>query len=92
MISLFLLLFAFDNGLASEEANLRQIVNDLQLNLNQMSAKMTSLEDRVESLESEVKVRVIFVEYFGKFLGKFCGIRDILPEVRFMFDHLSTIL
>ena len=66
MISLFLLIFAFHDGLASEEANLRQIVNDFQLNLTQMSAKITGLEDRVESLESEVKVRVILVQYFGK--------------------------
>ena len=36
MISLFLLIFAFQNGLATEDANLRQLVNSLQLNMNEM--------------------------------------------------------
>ena len=59
MISLFLLIFAFQNGLATEDANLRQLVNSLQLNMNQMSTKMTTLETKVESLENEIKVRAV---------------------------------
>ena len=54
MISLFLLIFAFQNGLATGEADLRQIVNSLQLTVNEMNGK-------VMHLENEVKVRVILV-------------------------------
>ena len=58
MISLFLLIFAFQNGLATGEADLRQIVNSLQLTVNAMSGKMTYLEN-------EVKVRVVLInDYF----------------------------
>ena len=59
MISLFLLIFAFQNGLATEDANLRQLVNSLQLNMNEMSTKMATFETKVESLENEIKVRVV---------------------------------
>ena len=59
MISLFLLIFAFRNGLATEDANLRQLVNSLQLNMNEMSIKMTTFVIKVESLENEIKVRVV---------------------------------
>ena len=52
MISLFLLIFAFQNGLATGEADLRQIVNSLQLTVNEMNGK-------VMHLENEVKVRVV---------------------------------
>ena len=52
MISLFLLIFAFQDGLATEDATLREVVNGLQLTMNEMSGKM-------ERLENEVKVRVI---------------------------------
>ena len=52
MISLFLLIFAFQNGIATEDGDLRQIVNNLQSTMNKMSGKMIHLE-------SEVKVRVI---------------------------------
>ena len=54
MISLFLLIFAFQDGLATEDATLREVVNGLQLTMNEMSGKM-------ERLENEVKVRVILV-------------------------------
>ena len=59
MISLFLLIFAFQNGLATEDANLRQLVNSLQLNMNEMSTKMATFETKVESLENEIKVRAV---------------------------------
>ena len=52
MISLFLLIIAFQNGMATEDGDLRQIVNSLQLTVNKMSGKMMHLEN-------EVKVRVI---------------------------------
>ena len=54
MISLFLLIFAFQGGLATEDATLREVVNGLQLTMNEMSGKM-------ERLENEVKVRVILM-------------------------------
>ena len=54
MISLFLLIFAFQDGLATEDSDLRQIVNSLQLTVNGMSGKMVNLEN-------EVKVRVVLV-------------------------------
>ena len=56
MISLFLLIFAFQDGLATEDATLREVVNGLQLTMNEMSGKM-------ERLENEVKVRVILNSY-----------------------------
>ena len=56
MISLFLLIFAFRNGLANGEADLRQVVSSLQLTINEMSGKMSHLEN-------EVKVRVVLVLY-----------------------------
>ena len=59
MISLFLLIFAFQNGLATEDANLRQLVNSLQLNINEMKTKMNIFETKVQSLENEIKVRVV---------------------------------
>ena len=52
MISLFLLIFAFQDGLATEDGDLRQIVDQLQLTVNKMSGKMVNLEN-------EVKVRVV---------------------------------
>ena len=52
MISLFLLIFAFQNGMATEDGDLRQIVNSLQSTVNKMSGKMMHLE-------SEVKVGVV---------------------------------
>ena len=54
MISLFLLIFAFKNALASENETLRDVVNGLQMTMNEMSSKM-------ERLENDVKVRVILV-------------------------------
>ena len=59
MISLFLLIFAFQNGLATEDATLREVVNGLQLTVNEMSGKM-------ERLENEVKVRVAIVNLKNK--------------------------
>ena len=59
MISLFLLIFAFQNGLATEDANLRQLVNSLQLNINEMKTKMNIFETKVQSLENEIKVRAV---------------------------------
>ena len=57
MIGLFLLIFAIQN-VATEEANLRQLVKSLQMNMNEMSTKMTSFETKVESMETEIKVKV----------------------------------
>ena len=54
MISLFLLIFAIHDGLATEDATLRDVVNGLQMTVNEMNSKM-------ERLENEVKVRVILV-------------------------------
>ena len=62
MISLFLLIFAFQNGLATGETDLRQIVNGLQLTLNEMNGK-------VMHLENEVKVRVVPVIFKTIFLS-----------------------
>ena len=50
MVLLFLFIFVFQNGLAADEANLHQVVNGLLT--------------KVESLENEVKVRVILVEQY----------------------------
>jgi len=57
MIGLFLLIFAIQN-VATEEANLRQLVESLQMNMNEISTKMTTFETKVESMENEIKVRV----------------------------------
>ena len=54
MVPLFLLIFAFQNGLATEDTDLRQMVNSLQLTVNEMNGK-------VMHLENEVKVRVVLV-------------------------------
>ena len=54
MISLFLLIFAIHDGLATEDATLRDVVNGLQMTVNEMNGKM-------ERLENEVKVRVVLV-------------------------------
>ena len=43
---------------AAEEADLSQLVNSLQMNMNKMSTKMTTFEAKVESMENEIKVRV----------------------------------
>ena len=51
MISLFLLIFAFQKGLKSEDATLLDLVNSLQKTVNELNGKM-------ERLENEVKVRV----------------------------------
>ena len=59
MIALFLLIFAFQNTQATEEADLRKLVNSLQMNINEMGSKMTSFETKVQSLENEIKVRVV---------------------------------
>ena len=61
MISLFLLIFAFQNGLATEDADLRQMVNSLQLTVNEMNGK-------VMHLENEVKVGVVLVRFRNIFL------------------------
>ena len=54
MISIFLLIFAIQDGLAIEDATLRDVVNGLQITINEMNGK-------VERLENEVKVRVVLV-------------------------------
>ena len=54
MISLFLLIFTIQDGLATEDATLRDFVNGLQMTVNEMNGKM-------ERLENEVKVRVVLV-------------------------------
>ena len=54
MLSLFLLIFAFQNGLATGDTDLRQVVNSLQLTVTEMNGKMIHLEN-------EVKVRVVLV-------------------------------
>ena len=69
MISLFLLIFAFQNGLATEDADLRQMVNSLQLTVNEMNGK-------VMHLENEVKVRVVLVNKTERTGGTF--IWDVL--------------
>ena len=43
---------------AAEEANLRQLINSLQMNMNEMSSKIISFETKVESMENEIKGRV----------------------------------
>ena len=55
MISLFLLIFACQNGLATGEVTL----NDLQLTMIGMNDKINKLEVQVQDLQSEVKERVI---------------------------------
>ena len=57
MIALFLLIFAIQN-VQAEEVDLRQLVNSLQMNMNEMSTRMTLFETKVESMENEIKVRV----------------------------------
>ena len=56
MIALFLLIFTYQNAQATEEVNLRQLVNSLQMNMNAMSSKMTTFDNKIQSLESEIKV------------------------------------
>ena len=51
MIPLFLLIFAFQNGIATGELTL----NDLRLTVEGLTGKMTSLEAQVNDLQSEVK-------------------------------------
>ena len=55
MISLFLLIFAFQNGLATGELTL----NDLQVTMNGINDKINKLETQVHDLQGEVKVGVI---------------------------------
>ena len=55
MISLFLLIFAFENGFANGQVTL----NDLQMTVNGMNDKINKLEVQVQDLQSEVKERVI---------------------------------
>ena len=57
MISLFLLIFAFENGLATGQVTL----NDLQMTMNGMNDKINKLEVQVQDLQSEVKERIILV-------------------------------
>ena len=57
MISLFLLVFAFQNGVAAGELTL----NDLQVTMNGMNDKINKLETQVHDLQSEVKVGLIFL-------------------------------
>lgn len=58
-VLLFLLILTFRNGVATEEANLRQLMNSLQMNMNEISSKMTMFETKVENLENEIKVGVV---------------------------------
>ena len=51
MIPLFLLIFAFQNGIAKGQLTL----NDLRLTVEGLTGKMTSLEAQVNDLQSEVK-------------------------------------
>ena len=55
MIFLFLLIFAFQNGVATGQLTL----NDLQVTMNGMNDKINKLEAQVHDLQSEVKVRLI---------------------------------
>ena len=57
MISLFLLIFAFQNGLATGQVTL----NDLQMTMNGMNDKINKLEVQVQDLQNEVKERIILV-------------------------------
>ena len=63
MILLFLLILTFRNGVATEEANLRQLMNSLQMNMNEISSKMTMFETKVENLENEIKVGVVLENF-----------------------------
>ena len=54
MVPLFLLIFAFQNGLPTGQADLHRIVNSLQLTVIDMNGK-------IAHLENEVKVRVVLV-------------------------------
>ena len=60
MISLFLLIFAYQNGLATGVVTL----NDLQLTMLGMNDKINKLETQVQTLQSEVKERVILDWFF----------------------------
>ena len=60
MISLFLLIFAFQKGLATDQVTL----NDLQMTVNGMNDKINKLEVQVQDLQSEVKERIILVTDF----------------------------
>ena len=51
MIPLFLLIFAFQNGIAKGELTL----NDLRLTVEGLTGKMTLLEAHVNDLQNEVK-------------------------------------
>ena len=55
MISLFLLIFAIENGFATGQVTL----NDLQMTVNGMNDKINKLEVQVQDLQSEVKERII---------------------------------
>jgi len=55
MISLFLLIFAFQNGLATGQVTL----DDLHVTVNDMNDKINKLEVQVQDLQSEVKERII---------------------------------
>ena len=61
MISLFLLIFACQNGLATDDSDLRQVVNSLQVTVNEMSGKMMHLENEVK-----VRVRLVLDEIVEK--------------------------
>ena len=60
MISLFLLIFAFQNGLASGQVTL----HDLQMTVSGMNDKINKLEAQVQDLQSEVKERIILDWFF----------------------------
>ena len=55
MISLFLLIFACQNGFATGQVTL----NDLQMTVNGMNDKINKLETQVQDLKSEVKEKFI---------------------------------
>ena len=61
MISLFLPIFAFQNGLATGQVTL----NDLEMTMNGMNDKINKLEVQVQDLQSEVKERIILVTDSG---------------------------
>ena len=54
MILLFLLIFAFQNELATGQLTL----NDLQVTMDGMNDKINKLETQVKDLQSEVKVKL----------------------------------
>ena len=57
MILIFLLIFAYQDGLASIWTG-QPTLNDLQVSMDGMNDKINKLETQVQDLQSEVKVKL----------------------------------